>query len=111
MLSRPVWQADHCRRAPLLAGSVPRIRRARSTKKTRTGFARLVSIPVGRNGVIGLAMLPMIVLIGVIAISFRDGEYGASALIGAAVATGTGPIVYHLVRGRRLSRPLSDLKK
>jgi hypothetical protein len=53
----------------------------------------------------------MIVLIGVIAISFRDGEYGASALIGAAVATGTGPIVYHLVRGRRLSRPLSDLKK
>src|SRR5207302_2859443 len=40
-------------------------------------------IPVNRASVIALAALPMIVLVGVIAISFRDGEYGFPAIIGA----------------------------
>jgi hypothetical protein len=38
----------------------------------------------------------MLVLIGVTAISFHDGEYGVPAVIGAAVAIGAGPIIYRL---------------
>ena len=55
-------------------------------------------IPVGRGGVTLLAALPVTVLIGVIAISFRDGEYGVPALIGTAVAVASGPLVYRLAR-------------
>ncbi len=57
-------------------------------------------IPVNRAGVIALAALPMIVLVGVIAISFRDGEYGFPAVVGAAVAIGLGPILYHFAQRR-----------
>ena len=55
-------------------------------------------IPLGRSGVIVLAVLPMIVLVGVIAISFRDGEYGLPALIGAALAIAAGPLMYRLAQ-------------
>ena len=47
-----------------------------------------------------VAALPMIVLLGVIAISFRDGEYGVPALLGAAVAIALGPVMYRLARSR-----------
>jgi amino acid transporter len=57
-------------------------------------------IPLGRRGVGFLAALPMIVLLGVIAISFRDGEYGLPALIGATVAIAAGPVIYRLARRR-----------
>jgi amino acid transporter len=57
-------------------------------------------IPLGRRGVTLLATLPMIVLLGVIAISFRDGEYGLPALIGATVAIAAGPAMYRLARRR-----------
>lgn len=57
-------------------------------------------IPINRTGVIVLASLPVIVLIGVIGISFRDGEYGVPAVIGAAVAIGIGPILYRLAQKR-----------
>jgi amino acid transporter len=57
-------------------------------------------IPLGRRGVAFLAALPMIVLLGVIAISFRDGEYGLPAVIGATVAIAAGPVIYRLA-GRR----------
>jgi amino acid transporter len=55
-------------------------------------------IPLGRNGVIVLAVLPMIVLTGVIAISFRDGEYGLPALIGACLAIAAGPLMYRMAQ-------------
>lgn len=59
-------------------------------------------IPLGRRAVAALAALPMLVLVVVIGISFRDGEYGVPAVIGAGVAIGLGPIVYALAsRGRR----------
>ena len=51
-------------------------------------------IPLGRGGVIALAALPMIVLIGVIALSFRDGEYGVPAIVGTGVAIALGPFIY-----------------
>ena len=54
-------------------------------------------IPVGIGGVTLLAALPMAVLIGVITISFRDGEYGIPALIGTAVAVASGPLVFYLI--------------
>jgi amino acid transporter len=49
-------------------------------------------IPLNRGGVIVLAALPIIGLIGVSVISFRDGEYGIPAMISA------GPVMYCLVR-------------
>jgi amino acid transporter len=55
-------------------------------------------IPAGRGAVTILAALPVIVLLGVIVISFRDGEYGIPAVIGAAVAIAAGPVVYRLAR-------------
>jgi hypothetical protein len=45
----------------------------------------------------------MIVLAGVIGISFTDGEYGLPAIIGTAVAIATGPVMYRLVHDRRTS--------
>jgi amino acid transporter len=57
-------------------------------------------IPVNRGGVIVLAALPMIVLVGVVAISFYDGEYGIPAVIGAAIAIVLGPVMYWLARQR-----------
>jgi hypothetical protein len=58
-------------------------------------------IPVNRAGVIALAALPMIVLVGVIAISFRDGEYGFPAVVAAAVAIALGPVIYQLAQHPR----------
>jgi amino acid transporter len=58
-------------------------------------------IPLSRSGVAFLAALPMIVLLGVVAISFRDGEYGLPALIGATIAIAAGPVIYRLVLRRR----------
>jgi amino acid transporter len=70
-------------------------------RKREPGLRGAFRIPLGRPGVIGLAALPMVVLLGVIAISFRDGEYGIPAVIGAGVAIVLGPVVYGLVtRGR-----------
>ncbi len=72
----------------------------RKTEPTLRGAFR---IPLGRKGVASLAAAPTIVLIGVIAISFRDGEYGLPAVIGAAVAIAAGPVMYRLAQ-RRNSR-------
>lgn len=57
-------------------------------------------IPLGHQGVAFLAALPMLVLLVVIAISLRDGEYGLPALIGSIVAAVAGPLVYRWA-GRR----------
>src|SRR5580765_3803161 len=62
----------------------------RKSEPTLRGAFR---IPTGRGGVASLAAAPAIVLIGVIAISFRDGEYGLPAVIGAAVAIAAGPVM------------------
>lgn len=51
-------------------------------------------IPTGITGVIVLSAIPMVILVVVTWLSFRDGEYGVPAVIGAAVAAGLGPIAY-----------------
>src|SRR5437660_988572 len=53
-------------------------------------------IPLGTRPVTILAALPMLVLVIVIYLSFRDGEYGIPALGGAIVAIVLGPILYYL---------------
>ena len=60
-------------------------------------------IPLGRGGVIILAAFPMLILIVVIAISFRDGEYGIPAVIGAAVAVALGPVIYRVAQCVQIS--------
>jgi amino acid transporter len=72
-------------------------------RKTEPSLRGVFRIPLGRAGVAILAALPMTVLIGVVGISFTDGEYGLPAIIGTAVAVATGPFVYRLARKRRTS--------
>ncbi len=67
-------------------------------RKTEPQLRGSFRIPAGRGAVAVLAGIPMAVLVGVIALSFRDGEYGLPAIIGAGVAVGLGPIVYAWAR-------------
>jgi amino acid transporter len=60
-------------------------------------------IPLPRGGVIALALLPLTILLTVIWLSFRDGEYGLPAVIGAGIAIALGPLAYSLA-ARRASR-------
>jgi amino acid transporter len=58
-------------------------------------------IPLGRGGVTALALLPALILIGVIATEMSDGEYGGPAIFGAFAALVSGPIAYFI--GKRYS--------
>ena len=59
-------------------------------------------IPLGRGGVIALAILPAIILLGVVGIEISQGEYGAPAITGALGAALLGPIAYAIaIRGKR----------
>src|SRR5438552_75935 len=69
-------------------------------RKTEPSLRGVFRIPLGRTGVAVLAALPMMVLVGVIGVSFVDGEYGLPALIGAAVAIAAGPLMYRLAQRR-----------
>lgn len=72
-------------------------------RKSEPSLRGAFRIPLGRTGVAILAALPMIVLVGVIGVSFADGEYGLPAVIGAAIAIGTGPLMYRLAQRRGTS--------
>jgi len=72
-------------------------------RKTEPSLRGVFRIPLGRTGVAILAALPMIVLVGVIGVSFTDGEYGLPAVIGTAVAIAVGPFMYRLAQ-RRITR-------
>ncbi|MDQ6717960.1 MAG: APC family permease [Gemmatimonadota bacterium] len=54
-------------------------------------------IPAGFKTVCMLAIIPMVILIAVVALEIRDGEYGLPAVIGALIAALAGPIAYSLV--------------
>ena len=58
-------------------------------------------IPLPRVGVIGLAVLPLSILFAVVYLSFRDGEYGLPAVIGAAIAIALGPVAYRVATAGR----------
>ena len=69
-------------------------------RKTELSLRGAFRIPLGRKSVAVLAALPMMMLVGVIAVSFADGEYGLPAVIGAAVAIAAGPLMYRLAQRR-----------
>jgi amino acid transporter len=69
-------------------------------RKIEPSLRGVFRIPLGRTGVAVLAGLPMTVLLAVIGVSFVDGEYGLPAVIGAAVAIATGPLMYQLAQRR-----------
>ena len=54
-------------------------------------------IPIGRAGVIALALLPVAILLLVIGLGLMDGEYAVPALLGALGAVLLGPIGYHVM--------------
>ena len=58
-------------------------------------------IPGGRGFVIALASVPLGVLAFVMGVSFRDGQYGLPAVLGALVASGAGLLVYPVMAARR----------
>src|ERR1044071_5878669 len=49
-------------------------------RRTEPSLRGVFRIPMGRKGVTVLASLPMIILLGVICVSFGDGEYGVPAV-------------------------------
>jgi amino acid transporter len=65
-------------------------------RKTEPELRGAFRIPLGRRGVGVVAAVPMMVLIGVVGLSFRDGEYGLPAVIGTGVAIALGPVMYKL---------------
>ena len=69
-------------------------------RKTEPSLRGVFRIPLGRTGVAVLASLPMIVLVGVIGVSFADGEYGLPAIIGTAIAIAVGPLMYRVAQHR-----------
>jgi amino acid transporter len=69
-------------------------------RKTEPMLRGSFRIPLGRRGVAVLASLPVIVLFGVICVSFADGEYGVPAIIGTAMAIGSGPLIYRVAQRR-----------
>ena len=73
-------------------------------RKTEASLRGCFRIPLGRGGVIIVAAFPMLILIVVIAISFRDEEYGIPGVIGAAVAVALGPVVYRMAQCVQINR-------
>jgi amino acid transporter len=71
-------------------------------RKTEPSLRGVFRIPLGRTGVAVLASMPMIVLVGVIGVSFADGEYGLPAVIGTAIAIAAGPLMYRLAQRRSI---------
>lgn len=55
-------------------------------------------IPLGTRGVTALALLPAVILAGVVALEMTGGDYGGPAILGAVVAMLLGPAAYFLAR-------------
>jgi amino acid transporter len=73
-------------------------------RRTEPDLRGTFRIPLSRGWVALLAALPMVVLAGVVIISFRDGEYGLPAVMGAGVAIVLGPVMYKVARRRNAAR-------
>jgi amino acid transporter len=69
-------------------------------RRKEPGLRGSFRIPVGIPGVVGLALLPVVILAGVIVMETRAGEYGGPAIVGALGAALLGPIVYLVIRKR-----------
>ena len=58
-------------------------------------------LPLGRSGLVVLALLPMLILIGVTGLEFSEGEYGGRALLIAVGLAALGPLVFTWLDRRR----------
>ena len=72
--------------------------RLRKAEPTLRGAFR---IPVGRGGVIALALVPLSILATLVVLSFRDGEYGLPALLGSVVGMTGGVIAFGVANRKR----------
>src|SRR5436190_24077184 len=102
--TRVIRQTRHCRCAALLPRAIPGVWGLIHLRKTEPSLRGCFRIPLGRGGVIIVAAFPMLILIVVIAISFRDEEYGIPGVIGAAVAVALGPVVYRMAQCVQINR-------
>ncbi len=68
-------------------------------RKTEPALRGAFRIPVGRRGVIVIALVPLAILALLVVLSFRDGEYGFPALVGSVIGMGLG-VVGYTVAGR-----------
>jgi amino acid transporter len=74
-------------------------------RKTEPNLRGAFRIPLARPGVIALALLPVTILVVIVVLSFRDGEYGFPAVVGTAIGMSLGVGAYAIVdRHRRRSR-------
>jgi amino acid transporter len=67
-------------------------------RKKNPGLRGSFRIPLGRGGVTALALLPAVILVGVVAMEMTDGEYGGPAVLGALAALLLGPVAYQFAR-------------
>jgi amino acid transporter len=70
-------------------------------RKTEPNLRGAFRIPIGRSGVIVLACLPLVILVLVIVLSFRDHEYGLPAVGGAAIGMALGVGAYMIADRHR----------
>ena len=63
-------------------------------------------LPLGRAGLVALALCPMIVLVGVTVIEISESEHGGRALFVALLLAAAGPLVFRWLDRRRA--PASD---
>ena len=63
-------------------------------RRNEPGLRGSFRIPVGTAGVVALALLPVVILLGVIVMETRAGEYGGAAILAALGAALLGPVAY-----------------
>lgn len=66
-------------------------------RRNEPGLRGSFRIPVGTAGIVGLALLPVLILVGVIVMETSAGEYGGAAILAALGAALLGPIAYSAV--------------
>jgi len=67
-------------------------------RKKSPGLRGDFRIPLGTTGVTMLALLPAMILVGVVALEMSDGEYGGPAILGALLALLLGPVGYAVAK-------------
>jgi amino acid transporter len=63
-------------------------------RKRKPSLRGSFRIPLGTTGVTVLALLPAVILVGVVAMEMSDGEYGGPAILGALAALVLGPVAF-----------------
>ena len=70
-------------------------------RKTEPNLRGAFRIPVGRRGVIAIALLPLTILALIVVLSFLDHEYGFPAVVGSAIGMTAGVVAYSVAARHR----------